>query len=196
MTTTLCTIISEWLLLIVYFLYDFIGIVNAQKMLKVEPGTGMEKSFCPKCGSNGIIRLANESENCTCKQDCIQTENPQQISLNSDVLPYHVRTGGGITTTAGNLNLSARNRVLKVLQKDSSAQLIVPLAPRKLVIKPPEGLPLVASGNMHRFLNVTPGPDTLPYRKAKKPIHSYRLQKSLPEQTMFVLAESYTQRPS
>lgn len=123
-------------------------------------------------------------------------EQPHQVALHSDLLPYQVRTSGGVTSTSGNLNVSARNRVLRVLQKDASAQLIVPFAPRKLVIKPPEGLPLVASGNMHRFLNVTPGPDTLPYRKAKKPLPNYKLQKSLPEQTMFVLAESYTQRPS
>lgn len=160
-------------------------------MLKVEPGAMIEKSFCPKCGGNSIIRLAKESDVCSCKQDCIQTAQQQPV-INTDMLPYQVRSGGGVTATTGNMNASARSRVLKVLQKDTSAQLIVPFAPRKLVIKPPEGLPLVASGNMHRFLKVTPGPDTLPYRKAKKQYNrSYRLQKSLPDQTMFVLAESY-----
>lgn len=163
-------------------------------MLKVEPGTTIERSFCPKCGGNSIIRLASDVDDCTCRQDCIQTAE-QQLALSSDVLPYQVRSGGA-TSSSGSMNPSARNRVLKVLQKDTSAQLIVPFAPRKLVIKPPEGLPLVASGNMHRFLKVTPGPDTLPYRKAKKQLsRSYKLQKSLPDQTMFVLAESYnTQR--
>lgn len=162
-------------------------------MLKVEPGGSSERSYCPKCGGNGIIRLANENDNCICKQDCIQTlPEPPAIPHPDSVLPFQVRTSGGVTATSGNLNSSARSRVLKVLQKESSSQLIVPLAPRKLVIKPPEGLPLVASGNMHRFLKVTPGPDTLPYRKAKKQLtRTYRLQKSLPDQTMFVLAESY-----
>ena len=160
-------------------------------MLKVEPGATIEKSFCPKCGGNSIIRLANDGDSCSCKQDCIQTAD-QHAALNADLLPYQVRTSGGVTATTGSLNPSARSRVLKVLQKEASAQLIVPFAPRKLVIKPPEGLPLVASGNVHRFLKVTPGPDTLPYRKAKKQYNrNYKLQKSLPDQTMFVLAESY-----
>lgn len=159
-------------------------------MLKVEPGT-TERSFCPKCGSNGIIKLANETENCSCKQDCIQTEP----LVNTELLPYQVRTTNGLMSSTGSLNMASRNRVLKVLQKEQSSQLVVPLAPRKLVIKPPDALPLVASGNVHRFLNnITPGPDTLPYRKAKKP-KTYRLQKSLPDQTMYVLAESYAQRP-
>lgn len=167
-------------------------------MLKVEPGA-IEKSFCPKCGSNGIIKLANESDNCTCKQDCIHTEQSlcaggMTPTLNNELLPYQVRSSCGITATSGNFNQSARSRVLKVLQKDTSAQLIVPFAPRKLVIRPPDGLPLVASGNMHRFLKVTPGPDTLPYRKTNKKqfaSRSYKLQRSHPDQTMFVLAESY-----
>lgn len=104
-----------------------------------------------------------------------------------------MRNSNGATSTSGSLNHSAKSRVLKVLQKDVSAQLVVPLAPRKLVIKPPDGLPLVASGNINRFLKVTPGPDTLPYRPTRKNLNrNYKLQKSLPDQTMFVLAESYS----
>lgn len=170
----------------------FIGIANAQKLLKVEPGS-TEKTLCPKCGSNGIIKLAYDNENCTCKQDCIQSEP----LINGELLPYQVRTANGLMSSTGNLHISSRNRVLKALQTDQASQLVVPLAPRKLVIKPPDALPLVASGNVHRFLNnITPGPDTLPYRKAKKPKTNFRIQKSLPDQTMFVLAESYAQRPS
>lgn len=169
--------------------YDFIGITNAQKLLKVEPGAN-EKSFCPKCGSNGIIKLANENESCSCKQDCIQTDP----IVNTDLLPYQVRTSNGLLSN-GNLNQSSRSKVLKVLHREHNAQLIVPFAPRKLVIKPPDHLPLV-TGNMQRFLNITPGPDTLPYRKPKKQNHTpFRIQKSLPDQTMFVLAESYAQQP-
>lgn len=171
-------------------LFWFLGIVNARKHLKVEPGTN-EKSFCPKCGGNGVIKMTNDNEACSCRQDCIQTDSV----INSDLLPYQVRNANGLTTSAGNLNAAARTRVLKALQKEQSSQLIVPFVPRKLVIKPPDALPLVSSGNMHRFLHITPGPDTLPYRRAKKQKNSYRLQKSLPDQTMFVLAESYAHKP-
>jgi len=167
--------------------YLTVGIANAQNLLQLRVEPGAEKSTCPKCGGNGILRLANEAEDCSCRRDCIQTDS-------HELLPYQVRNSQGLTTQYGNLNLVARNKVLRVLQKESSAQLIVPMAPRKLVIRPPETLPLVSSGNLHRFLNVTPGPDTLPYRKAKKQRRNIKLQKSLPDnQTMFVLAESFTQ---
>lgn len=179
------------LLLHSLLLFWFPGIVNAQKQLKVEPGAN-EKSFCPKCGGNGIFKMADDDEFCSCRQDCIYTD---PVPNAADLLPYQVRNANGLTTSTGNLNAAARAKVLKVLQKEQSSQLIVPFVPRKLVIKPPDALPLVSSGNLHRFLHITPGPDTLPYRRAKKQKNTYKLQKSLPDQTMFVLAESYAQKP-